>query len=83
MCEKCEDRITPEDIKLRMQNDPEFKKSVTEALAKTAKEELRKQKKALSDASVLQKRIIKRIGRNKPCPCGSKKKFKKCCMPKG
>jgi SEC-C motif len=24
-----------------------------------------------------------RIGRNDPCPCGSGKKFKKCCMSKG
>ena len=23
-----------------------------------------------------------RIGRNDPCPCGSGKKFKKCCLPK-
>ena len=23
----------------------------------------------------------KTIGRNDPCPCGSGKKFKKCCMP--
>jgi tetratricopeptide (TPR) repeat protein len=23
----------------------------------------------------------KKIGRNEPCPCGSGKKFKKCCMP--
>lgn len=22
-----------------------------------------------------------RIGRNAPCPCGSTRKFKKCCMP--
>ena len=21
----------------------------------------------------------KKIGRNKPCPCGSEKKYKKCC----
>lgn len=25
----------------------------------------------------------KKIGRNDPCPCGSGKKFKKCCMGKG
>ncbi len=25
---------------------------------------------------------IKRIGRNAPCPCGSGKKYKKCCLPK-
>ena len=24
----------------------------------------------------------KRAGRNEPCPCGSGKKFKKCCLPK-
>ncbi len=23
-----------------------------------------------------------KYGRNKPCPCGSKKKFKSCCMRK-
>ncbi len=23
-----------------------------------------------------------RVGRNDPCPCGSGKKYKKCCMPK-
>ena len=23
---------------------------------------------------------IGRVGRNDPCPCGSKRKFKKCCM---
>ncbi|MBW1792566.1 MAG: SEC-C domain-containing protein [Deltaproteobacteria bacterium] len=23
-----------------------------------------------------------KIGRNKPCPCGSGKKYKKCCMEK-
>jgi preprotein translocase subunit SecA len=23
----------------------------------------------------------KRVGRNDPCPCGSGKKYKNCCMP--
>jgi uncharacterized protein YecA (UPF0149 family) len=23
-----------------------------------------------------------KIGRNEPCPCGSNKKYKKCCLPK-
>lgn len=23
-----------------------------------------------------------RVGRNEPCPCGSSKKFKKCCLVK-
>src|ERR1035441_6604012 len=25
---------------------------------------------------------LNRIGRNDPCPCGSGKKYKKCCLPK-
>ena len=24
----------------------------------------------------------KRVGRNDPCPCGSGKKYKRCCFPK-
>ena len=24
-----------------------------------------------------------KVGRNDPCPCGSGKKFKKCCLGKG
>ena len=27
----------------------------------------------------LEQRIVEKIGRNELCPCGSKKKFKKCC----
>ena len=27
-------------------------------------------------------RTNRKIGRNDPCPCGSGKKYKKCCMPK-
>ena len=33
-----------------------------------------------SNASVPE--TVKKIGRNDPCPCGSGKKFKKCCMNK-
>lgn len=28
------------------------------------------------------RRRLKKVGRNDPCPCGSGKKYKKCCMPK-
>ena len=27
-------------------------------------------------------RATAKIGRNEPCPCGSQKKFKKCCLGK-
>ena len=30
-------------------------------------------------AQALQKVITPRVGRNDPCPCGSKKEYKKCC----
>jgi peptide deformylase len=32
---------------------------------------------------VLNKRQTPKIGRNDPCPCGSGKKFKKCCLGNG
>ena len=25
---------------------------------------------------------VPKVGRNQPCPCGSGKKFKRCCWPK-
>jgi preprotein translocase subunit SecA len=28
------------------------------------------------------KRQVERVGRNDPCPCGSGKKYKRCCFPK-
>ncbi len=28
-------------------------------------------------------KIMTRIPRNSPCPCGSGKKYKKCCLDKG
>ena len=36
------------------------------------------------DTGMNRKTIIKakKIGRNDPCPCGSGKKYKKCCYPK-
>ena len=36
---------------------------------------------AVPQAPIL--RVERRVGRNDPCPCGSGKKFKKCCVPKG
>lgn len=32
---------------------------------------------------ILRNKRIKEIGRNNPCPCGSGKKFKKCCLSQG
>ena len=35
-----------------------------------------------SDADGSYRRKDKKIGRNDPCPCGSGKKYKNCCMNK-
>ena len=34
------------------------------------------------DAAATVRREKKKVGRNQPCPCGSGKKYKKCCMRK-
>jgi len=31
------------------------------------------------DGAIPQRRVDKKVGRNDPCPCGSGKKYKKCC----
>jgi uncharacterized protein YecA (UPF0149 family) len=32
-------------------------------------------------AEELKKLDLPKVGRNEPCPCGSGKKYKKCCAP--
>ena len=39
-------------------------------------------KKALVDKRTKIIRVIPKVGRNDPCPCGSGKKAKKCCWDK-
>ena len=39
--------------------------------------------KRISSGEETYKRQNKKIGRNDPCPCGSGKKFKQCCINKG
>lgn len=39
-------------------------------------------KKELSDSRNEPVRVDVKIGRNDPCPCGSGKKYKKCCLNK-
>ena len=35
----------------------------------------------LMASSPLELKVMAKIGRNAPCPCGSGKKYKKCCLP--
>ncbi len=62
--------------------------SAPSAAAQTEAAGIRKQQRAAIDASSRAERAepIKaagRVGRNDPCPCGSGKKFKKCCGKTG
>ena len=49
----------------------------------TAKKQLRGAPKTSEERKARPLKIKKKVGRNDPCPCGSGKKFKKCCMGKG
>jgi len=59
-----------------------------ESIEKFEKKEEQKEKQVQAnttnnDAKEPAKRLAPKVGRNDPCPCGSGKKFKKCCMNKG
>ncbi len=62
--------------------------SAPSAAAQTEAAGIRKQQRAAIDASSRAERpepikAAGRVGRNDPCPCGSGKKFKKCCGKTG
>lgn len=44
------------------------------------KKEVEKQGIDTSDFSISKQKNTPKVGRNEPCPCGSGKKYKKCCM---
>ena len=53
--------------------------SITNAIFKA---ELKKQPTSVSLHVAPAGRGRQKVGRNQPCPCGSNKKYKKCCYPK-
>ena len=53
--------------------------SIVEMLTRYGRELDRKRSKAMSSGVQLDVSPTGRIGRNDPCPCGSGKKYKKCC----
>ena len=50
---------------------------------KRAEEEFNKLVEAYVDAHTQRVREHKKISRNDPCPCGSGKKYKNCCLDSG
>ena len=61
-------------VKKGMQQAPH--RSLFNALGYT-EEELKRLYKEQQESTTIRKE--KKIGRNDPCPCGSGKKYKKCC----
>jgi len=47
---------------------------------KTKKMEVKVKDLSIEPTKQLNARVIKKIGRNDSCPCGSNKKYKKCCL---
>lgn len=46
----------------------------------TVKQAMNNRLRALQEQGHTLVRRVEKIGRNDPCPCGSGKKFKKCCI---
>lgn len=78
-CDKqgCEDLIY---IPVDLQNiDPEMWDLAKQYINEYEKNEYYKQRKLQRFSSYEFPFVPKKIGRNDPCPCGSGKKYKKCC----
>ncbi len=63
---------------------PEDRKRMAELITKgdkEAKERAKHLKEMKLEPTKMQlNRFPPRVGRNEPCPCGSGKKFKRCCL---
>ncbi len=56
---------------------------LNKGIAKGSKTEIESESKDEAPAEVQVKPVrSNKVGRNEPCPCGSGKKFKKCCLQK-
>ena len=74
-CENISEQDAQEIIKILKESDKEIFLKRHIAL----KQELRH---SLHNKFFKNKKSLRKIGRNEPCPCGSGKKYKKCCLDK-
>lgn len=58
--------------------EPDFFQAQAESLLETMMDDAAEEK--MTQGYRVSER--RKIGRNEPCPCGSNKKFKKCCIHK-
>jgi preprotein translocase subunit SecA len=57
----------------------EARNSVTTKVLQKGKTVFDRMKESAASGPATQVKNVKKIGRNEPCPCGSGKKYKKCC----
>jgi len=71
-------------IEAQRRENEKFRKNRAMELAQLARNyEKNKDRDAALPAQILPfKRETQKVGRNEPCPCGSGKKYKKCCLRK-
>ena len=79
---------------LRIEGEDEIRKAISEAMKPEDGEESSGEKSPITEQMLREYlarhgkkggtivRTKPKVGRNDPCPCGSSKKFKKCCIDK-
>jgi uncharacterized protein len=79
--------LVPEPFLAKLESMPDAKLVTRQNLAAivaTTNESFRKLRQAaLPKAASATRAPVARVGRNEPCPCGSGKKFKRCCIDRG
>ena len=72
-------------IQIRMQEDVDAMEAKRREQAAEAEKKFKEEAEAKSKEAKANQTFIRegvKVGRNDPCPCGSGKKYKKCCMIK-
>ena len=63
-------------------NNKEFKEKLNDIKDEKEKNEFIKKHISMQIPPTIKQMKKRKVGRNDPCPCGSEKKFKKCCLDK-
>ncbi|MBJ95680.1 MAG: preprotein translocase subunit SecA [Rickettsiales bacterium] len=77
-----QERALTQEEKLALRLEQERKEQERAAEAASRANKLGGRAKATAAKPVTFRRVGSKVGRNDPCPCGSGKKYKKCCMGK-
>ncbi|MHC9543381.1 MAG: SEC-C metal-binding domain-containing protein [Vulcanimicrobiota bacterium] len=59
-----------------------YQKTIQNIMDQDLESYLSEQELITADDDITYRRSVEKVGRNEPCPCGSGKKYKKCCIEK-